>query len=156
MRAPPSRRPLPLVVAALLLTACGALETSPSPWLADGELPIDPERMVVRPDTAEAGQVVELFFPHGLDRGLAFAIDEEQGGRWFRMFHLVSDASGGRPAWFGPDQEFAVESIGIAGVGPDHVPIPDALEAGDYRICTANAAVNICARVEVTDPRAAD
>jgi hypothetical protein len=46
----------------------------------------------------------------------------------------------------------AVEDIGVGGPGPDRVPIPDVAEPGSYRICTGNAAENICAPIEVVAP----
>ena len=66
---------------------------------------------------------------------------------------LLSDAHGGHAQWSSADGVgVMVEMLGIGGVGPDRVPIPDDLPAGDYRICTANAAENLCVPIEVVAP----
>jgi hypothetical protein len=152
MRAPPSRCPLTLLAAAILLTACGALDpsSSPLPWPIDPDAGSDPARMVVQPAAAQPGEIVALQFPGGWDRGVLFALDAARDGGWERRFYLLSDANGGATAWYRPDaDDLMVEMVGIGGPGPDHVPIPDVLEPGDYRICTANALENMCAPVRV-------
>ena len=132
------------------VTACLADQRPTDPWPADPAAQILPDRMQVEPERAASGAIVEVRFPQGWDRGLLYAIDERSGDQWERLFMLTSDANGGQPTWFAPEDEgFGVEAIGIAGNGPDRVPIPDPLEPGQYRICTANAAEDICAAITV-------
>ena len=52
----------------------------------------------------------------------------------------------------GAAEGMAVEDIGVGGPGPDHVPIPDPAEPGDYRICTGNAGADFCAPIEIVAP----
>jgi hypothetical protein len=62
---------------------------------------------------------------------------------------LISDGSGGEPLWFPSGEDVAVEAIGVAGRGPDHLLIPDVADPGTYRVCTANAGEDVCAPVEI-------
>ena len=137
----------------LTLVACGAAPT-PEPWPVDPEAPMRPDAMVVEPPVADAGAVVAVSYPNGWERGILYAIDRELGDGWERRYLLVSDASGGQPTWFaaGDDENAVVEAIGIAGSGPDRVQLPDELEPGAYRICTANAADAVCSPIEVVAP----
>jgi len=108
--------------------------------------------MVVTPVAAAPGDLVELTFPGGHDRGVLFAIDEASAGGWERRAMLLSDANGGDPRWSRADaDDLMVEMVGIAGRGPDRVPIPQGLLPGNYRICTANAVENLCAPIEVVE-----
>jgi hypothetical protein len=140
-----------------VLAACTQIAESrpslPEPWPIDPEAVADPDRMVVEPAAAAAGEIVELTFPGGHDRGILFAIDASVGGGWERSALLISDASGANPTWFrGGDDDIAVDAIGIGGDGPDRVPIPHGLLPGDYRICTANAGENLCVPIQVVAP----
>lgn len=141
------------MLAAVLLSACVAQAEPTLPWPVDPDSVSDPERMVVTPRLAAPGQVVELTFPGGHDRGVLFAIDEAVADGWERRALLHSDANGGSPRWPTADGEgMMVEMVGIGGAGPDRVLIPDSLPAGDYRICTANAVENLCVPIEVAAP----
>lgn len=123
------------------------------PWPIDSEAAVDPERMVVTPVAAEPGALVDLTFPRGQERGVLFAIDAATPDGWARRALLLSDANGGSAQWSSADGEgLLVEMVGIGGRGPDRVPIPDDLPAGDYRICTANAVENLCVRIEIVAP----
>ena len=140
------------LVLAVVLSACAATPDPSVPWPIDPEAVADPARMVVTPVAAAPGDLVELTFPGGHDRGVLFAIDEARVGDWERRAMLLSDANGADPRWSRPDAEdLLVEMVGIAGPGPDRVPIPADLAPGDYRICTANAAVNLCVPIEVIE-----
>lgn len=149
------RRPIRIVLmlSAILLSACVAPAEPALPWPIDPDAVTDPARMVVTPMVAAPGQLVELTFPGGHDRGVLFAIDETVADGWERRAMLVSDANGGSPQWSAADGEgMVVEMVGIGGVGPDRVPIPDGLSAGAYRVCTANAVENLCVPIEVVAP----
>jgi hypothetical protein len=149
----PGRGRLAWPVLALSLIACGA---SPGPtllWPVDPDAATDPARMVATPTAVEPGELVELTFPDGHDRGLLFAIDEASADDWQRRAMLLSDANGGDPRWSRADaDDLLVEMVGIAGPGPDRVPIPEGLPPGDYRICTANAVENLCVPIEIVAP----
>ena len=109
--------------------------------------------MFVEPAAAGPGDVVAVTYAEAWDRGILYAIDAEVDGEWERRFLMVSDASGGRPVWFAPgDPDAVVEAVGVAGRGPDQVLVPEDLDPGAHRICTANAGENICTPIEIVTP----
>lgn len=137
-----------LVVMALL-AACSAATPSSQPSVSESAGAVPAGAMVVEPAHARPGQLVAARFPGGWDRGILFALDAQAGDGWDRRWMLISDGSGGEPLWFPSGQDVAVEAIGVAGPGPDHLLIPDVAEPGTYRVCTANAGEDICAPVEI-------
>jgi hypothetical protein len=141
-----------LLLLGSVLAGCGAVRMSEQ-WSLAPEEAMNPDAMVVEPSRAKPGEIVSLTYPDGLDRGILYAIDARSANEWRRASMLISDAAGGRPMWFEADDEsVAVEAIGIAGPGPDRVPIPETLEPGEYRICTANAGENVCTPIDVVEP----
>ena len=137
----------------LILVSCGAPPRPTLLWPIDPDAAVDPGRMIVMPAVAQPGELVELTFPLHHERGVLFAIDEAIADDWQRRAMLLSDANGGDPRWSRADAEdLMVEMVGIAGEGPDRVPIPDDLPPGDYRICTANAVENLCVPIQVVAP----
>ena len=144
-------------VAVLLLAGLAGCAAEPSappsfdPWPI-GDAAMRPEVMFVEPSEPQPGDIVSVTYEAGWDRGILYAIDASSGEGWERRHLLISDGNGGRPTWFVAGDEVVVEAVGVTGAGPDRVPIPDTLEPGGYRICTANALQNICAPVEVIAP----
>jgi hypothetical protein len=142
------RGPAALAVVAVLAACSSAtLPSQPSVSESAGEMPAG--AMVVEPARARPGELVGVRFPGGWDRGILFALDAKAGDGWARRWMLISDGSGGEPLWFPSGQDVAVEAIGVAGQGPDHLLIPDVAEPGTYRVCTANAGQDVCAPVEI-------
>jgi hypothetical protein len=142
----------PMLLAVLIaLTGCALNPSTPEPWPVDPEAQMRPEAMGVEPAHARPGDVVSVTYAEGWDRGILYAIDREAEGAWVRMALMISDTNGGRPSWFRPDDmDAAVEAVGVGGTGPDHIAIPDIIEPGPYRICTANAGTNICVPFDVS------
>jgi hypothetical protein len=143
-------------MAVLPLAAClsGGPGTAPGDP-ADPNAQMRPDLIVAEPKRVAAGAVLELTFPEETVRGVLFVLESQARGTWFHQFNLVSDGPG--PDWrldWSPagDEEFAVPAIGVAGPGPDRVPIPDVAEPGTWRICTGNAGQNICAPIEIVEP----
>jgi hypothetical protein len=141
---------LAIVVASLvLLSGCGVADASLDPWPADGAV-MRPGAMFVEPARARPGEIVAVTYVKPWERGILYAIDADLGG-WERRHLLISDANGAPPSWFAPgDENAVVEAVGVGGMGPDRVRIPEITEPGDYRICTANAGDNICTPIEIT------
>jgi len=105
-----------------------------------------PELMVADPAVVAPGGVVALTFPAKTDRGILFVLEQRVGDSWAHRYSLTSDGPGPgwEQAWYLPDADgISVPDIGVAGGGPDRVPIPEPAELGDYRICTGNAADNL-------------
>lgn len=100
--------------------------------------------IVVSPESAKPGQLVALTFPQSSPRGIAFQITTESDPAKV-LYYLSSDwgGSGHRPTW-GVPGNYGWVDVGISGPGPDHVIVPDPLPDGRYRLCTANAVVQVC------------
>ncbi|HEY3560417.1 MAG TPA: hypothetical protein VGL05_23290 [Kribbella sp.] len=114
-----------------------------APWQHTDPPPVakPPNPILVTPETAKPGQLVALTFPQSSPRGIAFQIAAESAPDKV-LYYLTSDWGDGRhrPTWGtpgGPD-------VGISGPGPEHVIVPDPLPDGRYRLCTANARVEVC------------
>lgn len=140
-------------VAVILLVALAGCAAAPTlePWPVDPGAQMRPDEMFVAPLQARPGAIVSVTYADARDRGILYAIEEQTPDGWIRHGLMISDANGGRPLWFEPDDpDVAVEAVGIGGIGPDHVPIPDDIgPGGSYRICTANAGENICTPIDV-------
>jgi hypothetical protein len=142
-----------LLTVLMALTGCAFPRSTPEPWPVDPDAQMRPREMVVEPAQARPGDVVSVTYAAALDRGILYAIEREGVGGWMRMALMISDGNGGRPSWFRPDDAgVAVEAVGVAGIGPDHIAIPDFVEPGGYRICTANAGDNVCTPIDVVAP----
>jgi hypothetical protein len=103
----------------------------------------DPLLILVTPDVARPGQVIELRFPTELPRGVAFFMSRWENDQWSEpLFLLISDQghmSGIGPVWRPrPSDRWGWRTIGIGGHGPDRLKVPDVAEPGLYRICTPN------------------
>lgn len=111
--------------------------------------------MTVAPTSATPGQEVELRFPPDSSRGIAFLLSRWDEGAWIPAFYMTSDwgmPSDHDPAWWRVEDgdNRGWEDVGIGGAGPDRVLVPDAATAGEYMLCTANAADEACALLTVT------
>jgi len=115
-----------------------------------------PDLLVIDPAQAAPGDVVALTFPEETMRGILFTLDQRVDDGWVTFFYLRSNGPGAgwEMSWeaAGAAEGMAVEDIGVGGPGPDHVPIPDPAEPGDYRICTGNAGADFCAPIEIVAP----
>jgi hypothetical protein len=106
-----------------------------------------PNPIVVTPETAKPGQLVALTFPQSSPRGVAFQLTTETAPDRV-LYYLTSDwgrpSGEHRPTWTKPEGGYGWVDVGINGPGPERVIVPDTIEAGRYRICTANAAPQVC------------
>lgn len=107
--------------------------------------------MVADREVAAPGDIVELTFPTEMTRGIHFVLEEEAGGTWVYRYGLISSGEGAGPGeWFVPgDDDVAIPDIGIVGLGPDRVVIPEPATPGSWRICTGNAVQNVCVPIEI-------
>jgi hypothetical protein len=109
-----------------------------------------PDLLVLEPSIASPGDLVAMRFPESTMRGIAFQLDQRTADGWEPVAWMTSDANGGVTLTVPPFTEgYAVEDVGIGGPGPDHVLLPEELDAGEYRVCTANAGRDYCAPLEV-------
>lgn len=150
-----------VAVATLLLVGCGdaaiptaegssaAIFTSAADDPTSTGQPSADVLMEVSPQVAEAGSLVQLYFPAETTRGIAFYLDERVGDAWQREFTLLAGIGVGGPTWAPLGEEVSVDDVGIGGPGPDEVKLPPDLSPGSYRICTANAVNEFCAPFDV-------
>ena len=119
------------------------------------EPPVRDDLLVVAPATVAPGAVVEVTFPDGHDRGIAYELRSETSpGTWEVAWWMTSDANGGEPTTVPVGTEgWGHEDVGISGTGPDRVLIANATDPGVHRLCTANAVEDICGTVTVVDRR---
>jgi hypothetical protein len=108
--------------------------------------------MVADRETAAPGDVVELTFPDEMGRGILYVLEQEVGGVWAYRYGLIATGEGGLPSeWFVAGDDVAVEDIGVVGPGPDRVRIPGTASPGSWRLCTGNAAENVCVRLQLVN-----
>lgn len=152
-----SRHPSPQVLLALfglVLAGCSSwLDPVPVRGPADPDAEVRSDLLVAAPAVVAPGAELGLRFPDERIRGIHFVLEIRTGSTWDHRFDLTSDAGPGHglePAWYAAtDEGFGVEDLGVGGPGPDIVPIPETAEPGSWRICTGNAAPNICTPIEI-------
>jgi hypothetical protein len=102
----------------------------------------DPPLIVVTPDVARPGQVIELRYPTKILRGVPFVLSRWDDGQWSEpQFLLLSHRAwwANGPAWSARGSErWSWRDLGVGGPGPDRLKVPEIAEPGSYRICTAN------------------
>ena len=121
------------------------------PLNPDSELA--PDEIRVEPEEVAPGSMVELHFPNGMPRGVAWVIERRHEDDW-QQYYMVntnahSDELEPRSAPISQDF-FGWPDIRIGGPGPDPVPIPDDAPAGEYRICHETRETSLCAALRAT------
>lgn len=111
-----------------------------------------PDLLVLQPAAARPGEFVEMHFPQETMRGVAFQLDRREEPGWETIYWLTSDGNGGKPTSIrvGAEGNHGWPDVGVGGPGPDRVLIPDGIEPGSYRVCTANAGDEFCAPLNIT------
>ena len=135
------------VVAVVGSTPWNHTETAP----ATTESPRIENPVTVTPATVRPGATVALMFPDETGRGIAFQLAKASEPDKV-LYYLTSDwGPGGKhtPTWWAAGDNGVWEDVGISGPGPDHVIVPDTAEDGTYRLCTANAASQVCGLLTV-------
>jgi hypothetical protein len=109
-----------------------------------------PELLEVSDSPASPGQTIQIQFPQETDRGIAWVLEEPHGNRWRAVYYLAAainnNDSFSSPSWWSVDDSEGKgwADIGVSGPGPDTLTIPDSIDPGTYRLCTANSVENIC------------
>lgn len=115
------------------------------PW-DDGSV-MAPDRMRVEPREAQAGSRVEIHFPLEDERGIAFVLEQQRGASWELQFLLLAEPYA---SWHPVGEDWSWDDLGVAGPGPDVVPLPEVASPGSYRICTANRGdTNLCSTIDI-------
>lgn len=128
-----------IVVLVVMTAACGDTELQDPSNREAGERTVwHTPGMRVEPEVAEPGDVVDVFFPEDIDRGILLRIEVSIGSEWTPVYKAYTNAP-----WtdIGPETHPyktgpGILDVGVTGLGPDPVAIPTDIEAGYYRICT--------------------
>ncbi len=95
--------------------------------------------MVLNPDDAVPGDVIEIAFPEGTLHGQGYTLESGSGEEWTVEYFLAA-----RPAyeddvqpiwWVSGDSDVAFDSIGYVGADPMAVTVPETVATGKYRVC---------------------
>ena len=129
----------------------GGSEDERGPY--DAAAQVRPDWMRVESAEGRPGDEVKLHFPEETPRGEAFVLEERVGDGWRHRYWLTSSPAGSTrsPTWAPAGEDHDWDDIGIGGPGPDRVKVPDTAEAGQYRVCTANARGNSCAELTIIE-----
>ncbi|MCP4966493.1 MAG: hypothetical protein GY926_14840 [bacterium] len=140
------RRLLPTAVfLALMVAGCGSgvSELPAAPMGAD----VDRNHEKIFLDPAEPGPGMEIVatFSQTNSRGGYFHLFHWDGSDWGTpVYQLESDANGAQPSAVRVADGVGMDDYGVEGPGPERLVLPD-LEAGHWRLCTANARDRACA-----------
>lgn len=145
------RRTATLLLAPAVLTGCGVTPPAPSPAPAPGA---EAPAIAIHPASARPGDELAMQFSHEGIRGIAFSLDGWDGTTWRPLYVLTSDGQSAHrePAWWraGESGRGWVD-VAVTGPGPEHVVVPRTAPAGDYRVCTADAATRSCGLLTVEE-----
>lgn len=149
------RRRWPVLAAAAVIVA-GALavglpedEPGLAPSVADpGPAVPQSPGMSVTPGVAVPGQVVSVTYRKDWTRGVAYQLARPDAPDAPAYVMGASDTS---VFWASTDDEHAFNDLGVSGLGPDRVPVPDDIEAGEWVLCTANARPQKCTSLTVPE-----
>lgn len=111
----------------------------------------DSATFTLDPANPGPGQLFAATFSPGNERGGYFFLSRWTGRSWAEPGYLLeSDAnSDGRPFVESDPTRFGMNDYGVSGPGPDGLVMPDDLDRGIWRLCTANAADDVCVQILV-------
>lgn len=116
---------------------------------AGESLEVMPDVIVAEPSAVRPGETVRLELLQESMRGIGWALERREDGRWRHLYDLISDKRGGPPAWQEVGGDIEIDLVAITGSGPDIVVIPESAEPGDYRICTLFVEHGFCASLTI-------
>ncbi len=133
-----------------LLASCGndvssddptSAEDTPAETSATAPPPEAGSTMTLSPLDPSPGNEFSAFFAEDNVRSLGFLVHLWTGSEWGQpVYLLISDREFGESKWFPADNDIAINSISVEGVGPDGLRLPESMEPGYWRICTGGAA----------------
>lgn len=153
--------PGPTVIALLMVLAgCGSTATTSTgvPAEEPPQVPAPPPEtgdfMALDGPAPLPGEQFWVIFDESNRRGGAFVLQPWTGDTWAEpVYLLISDANGSPPtATRITPTNYGWEDWGNGGRGPDGFLLPDDIEPGTWRLCTANAADEACMQLAVGDP----
>jgi hypothetical protein len=172
-------RSIPIATVALgavLLLGCdsdaddgaGATRTDDDAVADPGDAPVEagpydplaesrPDLLVLEPDEAAPGDELQATFPEGTERGIGYVLEEQVEDGWELRAYLTaapgSDQGPAEPSSSPVTEgEITWDAVAIVGEGPDRLVLPEEVEPGAHRVCTAVSAENICAPLTIDAP----
>ena len=145
-----------VLVAGLVACANEGSDDEPAPTGGpyDASAELRPDLLELEPDEVRPGATIRMHYPEETPRGVGYVLEEEVEGTWqLRYFLTAAEHSGASPSWSnvrggnGP----VWPDVGVTGPGPNWIQIPHRAEPGTYRVCTANAGDEFCARLQLID-----
>ncbi|MFJ6281398.1 hypothetical protein [Arthrobacter subterraneus] len=147
-------RGVAVIVPLGLLIGCGDAGNQRQ-GVNDPRAQMHPELLEVSASPASPGETIEIRFPQETGRGIAWVLEEQDGNDWRVLYYLTAAIDNnhnfGSPSWWSVDDSEgrSWEDIGVSGPGPDTIQIPDSIDPGTYRLCTANSVENICTMLDI-------
>lgn len=107
---------------------------------------------MLEPSNPEPGAAFAASFDPDNSRSGYFTLSRWDGNEWAAAaFLLESDVNRPSPVATPISGEFGVVDYGAEGPGPDGLVMPEVIEDGRWRLCTANALDHVCAQITVND-----
>lgn len=149
------------IFVALLAGGCGAApEPSAMRESEDGlaGVPFDPTAMMrpelieVQPEVAMPGDELRVTYRKPVSRGIGYTLEEAGVNSW-RLRYMLAAAkpNDGAPRWWTPEERIGWPDEGFDDHGPDVLLVPPTAGSGSYRVCTGNAAENVCTSLQILE-----
>jgi len=123
---------------------------APSPQEDTPPAELEARSFVLSPNDPQPGDVFEATFDPANSRGGYFVLSQWDGTGWDEpTFLLESDVNRPTPTALEISGEFGVNDYGAEGPGPDGLIMPDQIDNGLWRLCTANARDHVCAQLTI-------
>lgn len=104
----------------------------------------------LEPTNPESGAAFAALFDPDENRGGFFLLSKWEGGRWAEpAFLLESDVNQPAPSATPISGEYETDDYDAVGRGPDGLVMPDEIDNGQWRLCTANALNQLCTQLVV-------
>ncbi len=104
---------------------------------------------MLEPLNPEPGATFEASFDPSNSRGGYFTLSRWDGEEWAAPAFLLESDVNRPPSATRIPGEFGVDDYGAGGPGPDGLVMPDEIEDGRWRLCTANAFDHVCTQITV-------
>jgi hypothetical protein len=109
--------------------------------------------VLVYPESATPGSLIELTYPDENMRGIAFSLAPWTGTEWGEVEYYLTatQVRSKEPTWWPATENGGWDDLGVGGPGPDFLTIPDSAPPGGYLLCSANAKEQFCVVVQVDE-----
>jgi len=114
--------------------------------------PPDAPLFQLEPRNPQAGETFTANFDADSSRGGFFHLRRWEGSDWSTPRFALESGFDGPPTFIKIDGEgIETEDYGAGGAGPDPLIMPGDIEPGQWRLCTANAGIQLCTQISIND-----